>query len=117
MVRSGSTGYMDDGYVPDYHTGRKMSASQYEVIFQGHTSSSAKLGKLIHFLNEKLKPKNSWLRKPQSLEISQFIKLFILRFPKKSKWKVEKCWFFLCLVVKDEVTFIDESFIQILYFL
>merc|ERR1712029_1199921 len=30
MVRSGSTGYMDDGYVPDYHTGRKMSASQYE---------------------------------------------------------------------------------------
>ena len=33
MVRTGSvSSYMDDGYVPDYHTGRKMSA-QYEVIF------------------------------------------------------------------------------------
>ena len=39
MVRTGSvSSYMDDGYVPDYHTGRKMSA-QYEVIFQKKSSS------------------------------------------------------------------------------
>ena len=38
MVRTGSvSSYMDDGYVPDYHTGRKMSA-QYEVIFQKKSS-------------------------------------------------------------------------------
>ena len=60
MVRSGSVGYMDDGYVPDYHTGRKMSASQqYEVIFQGHTSIFCQTGKIDSFSNEQMiKPKN-----------------------------------------------------------
>ena len=32
MVRAGSVGYgMDDGYVPDYHTGRRYS-SQYDQV-------------------------------------------------------------------------------------
>ena len=55
MVRSGSAGYMDDGYVPDYHTGRKMSASQYEVIFQGHILHFifCQTGKIDSFSNEK----------------------------------------------------------------
>ena len=56
MVRSGSAGYMDDGYVPDYHTGRKMSASQYEVIFQGHILHYifCQTGKIDSFSNEKI---------------------------------------------------------------
>ena len=31
-VRGGSVNYggMDDGYVPDYHTGRRISATQYQ---------------------------------------------------------------------------------------
>jgi hypothetical protein len=31
-VRGGSVNYggMDDGYVPDYHTGRRISAAQYQ---------------------------------------------------------------------------------------
>ena len=31
-MRAGSVNYggMDDGYVPDYHTGRRISASQYQ---------------------------------------------------------------------------------------
>ena len=31
MVRSGSVSYMEDGYVPDYHTGRKVSAQMDQV--------------------------------------------------------------------------------------
>ena len=31
-MRGGSVNYggMDDGYVPDYHTGRRISATQYQ---------------------------------------------------------------------------------------
>ena len=97
MVRSGSAGYMDDGYVPDYHTGRKMSASQYEVIFQGHilhTSSSAKLGKLIHFLTRRRYSQKI----PDFENLKVWKLLFVRRFPKaKANWKIAD--FFLSLDV------------------
>lgn len=36
MVRSGSVSYMDDGYVPDYHTGRRVSSQIDQVICLNH---------------------------------------------------------------------------------
>ena len=64
MVRTGSvTSYMDDGYVPDYHTGRKNSA-QYEVCYQYFFRNLRHFNTWIGIVDQSLTqydPQASWI--------------------------------------------------------